>query len=341
MSQTESLAITNVETTPSQPDWSSFFAECDRAPRLNDFHRFFSQTAGGITGQPTAHPEVDLQLLKGDELLDRIVQLHKQRRGRFDPHYHASIPYRLEEACRLARGILEYSKDRTVEQPLHFYSMGSAEGTMSRVVAELGEGRVKTLACSPNIENGQSFLSHGDPPNASFFVGPMHHLTKDVMRTREDLARFTSGFDIMIEDTTFQMYSPNRPKQIEFAKQKLKDNGIFLFVSKYRCQDLEEYKRREVQKDVLFKPLYFSQNEIKSKGKEVLNLMNKNEVSIEDMTAAIGLHFSNCYMLWNSGNFYTLAASNSADNLERFMAGLVEPAVPKEFMYETLPRRLI
>lgn len=48
-----------------------------------------------------------------------------------------------------------------MEQPLHFYSMGSAEGTMSRVVAELGEGRVKTLACSPNIENGQSFLSHG------------------------------------------------------------------------------------------------------------------------------------------------------------------------------------
>lgn len=101
----------------------------------------------------------------------------------------------------------------------------------------------------------------------------------------------------MIEDTTFQMYSPNRAKQIEFAKQKLKGDGIFLFLEKFRCKDLEEYRRREEQKHVLFKPIYFSQSEIKSKGKEVLNLMNRNEVSIEDMAAAVRLHFKHCYMI--------------------------------------------
>lgn len=222
-----------------------------------------------------------------------------------------------------------------------FLFNGGCGGDYVEVVAELGEERVKTLACSPNFENEHSFLSHGDSPNASFFVGSMHHLTKDVMQTREDLARLTSGFDIMIEDTTFQMYSPHRPKQIEFAKQKLKDGVIFLFVSKYKCQNFEEYRRHEVQKDVNSKPLYFSQSEIKSKCKEVLNLMNKNEVLIENMTATIRLHFSNCYIIWNSGKFYTLAASNNADDLEHFMAGLVEPAVPKEFMYKKLPRRLV
>ncbi|KAF4769405.1 hypothetical protein N7455_008868 [Penicillium solitum] len=327
-----------LEPVAQRRDWSSFIAQCNRAPRLNEFKRFFSDTAGGRSGQPLEHPQVDRTLLPEDELLDWMIRLHEQRRGRFDPHYHASIPYRVEEACRLGRAILLYSQ--SIPRPLHLYSIGSAEGTMARTVAELGQGRVESLACSPNVENYESFILHGDPPHASFFVGPFHHLTRDVLQSRPDLARFASGFDVIIEDTTFQMYSPNRVEQIEFIAQNLRENGIVLFLEKFRQPDMNDYLQREEQKDRCFKAKYFDMGEIASKKKEVLTLMNQNEVTIDEMTSAVKRHFSHCFITWNSGNFHTLIASNSLENLNTFMAGLVQPAVPKEFVYETLPRRL-
>jgi hypothetical protein len=211
---------------------------------------------------------------------------------------------------------------------------------MARTIAELAGGRVETLSCSPNIENYHSFCAYGDPPHASFFVGPFHHLTTDVFHSRANLIKFASGFDIILEDTTFQMYSPNRVDQIGFVSQRLTDDGLFLFVEKFRGIDVEEYKRREDQKDHGFKARYFSRDDIERKEASVLTVMNQNEVTLGETEAAIRQYFRHCYITWNSGNFYTLVASNSLPNLERFLSNLIEPAIPDEYVYEALPRSL-
>lgn len=319
-------------------DFSSFFEECERAPRLNELAGFFAATAAGRSGSPIKQPQIDQRLLGDDNLLNGFISVHEQRRGPFDLHYLASIPYRLEEECRLGTAILRYALN--MPEPINLYSLGTAEGTMARTVSELAQGRIESLSCSPNVENLRSFMVYGVPPHATFFHGPFHHLTKDLLHSRQDLARFSSGFDIIFEDTTFQMYSPNRPDQIEFVSQHLKDDGLFLFVEKFKAVDGDDYQRRELQKDHGFKARFFSPTDITAKKEAVLTVMNQSEVTLAQMSDAVQRSFSHCHVIWNSGNFYTLLASNSPTNIDRFMSCLIEPAIPREYIYDDIPYRL-
>jgi hypothetical protein len=90
------------------------------------------------------------------------------------------------------------------------------------------------------------------------------------VNSRDDLAKFASGFNIIVEDTTFQMYSPIREEQVGFVVQSLKEDGIFIFVEKFRHADIHEYERRELQKDYGFKARYFSSSEVVAKEKDVI-----------------------------------------------------------------------
>lgn len=183
-------------------------------------------------------------------------------------------------------------------------------------------------------------MAYGTPPYATFFCGPFHHLTPSVMLGREDLRAFADAFDIIMEDTTFQMYSPNRKDQIAFVMQHLKADGILLLVEKFQHEDVDEYRRREQQKDLGFKGRYFSTEQIQAKEDEVLTRMNDNEVTLAELAEVLSKVFVESYVTWNSGNFYTIAASNSARNVRSLVSKMGRPALPREYVYETLPRKL-
>ena len=316
-------------------DYNDFFTECDRAPRLNNLANFFAEAAAGKGGVPVRKPTVDTRLLPDDVLLHRIVDLHARRQGYFDQHYHASIPYRLEEECRMAHAVLRYGQLSTTNVLL--YSLGTAEGTMARTLSEISRGKIQSLSCSPNEENYNSFMAFGEPPHASFFVGPFHRLTKEYFHSESHLKQFSGGFDIILEDTTFQMYSPNRSRQIAFVKQYLKEDGILLLVEKFRAADIQDYRLREFQKDFGFKSRFFGAEEIERKSKVVLATMHDNEVTLAEMAAAVYAQFRHCAITWNSGNFYGLAASNSSENLARYLSSMVQPAIPAEYVYDPEP----
>lgn len=235
----------------------------------------------------------------------------------------------------MGHALLRYTQ--TIPEEVLFYSLGTAEGTMARVVSELSGGKIQSLACSPNEANYESFMAYGDPPDASFFVGPFHRLTKEHLHTEKKLEHFSAGFDVILEDTTFQMYSPNRRDQIDFVRQHLKPDGIFLFVEKFRNDSPEDYQGREEQKNLGFKSHYFGMDEIARKTELVLNTMHACEVTLGDMADAIYRHFNHCVVTWNSGNFYGLAASNDATNLGRYLSAMVQPAIPLEYVYEPKP----
>ncbi|TGU53275.1 class I SAM-dependent methyltransferase, partial [Mesorhizobium sp. M2D.F.Ca.ET.148.01.1.1] len=59
-----------------------------------------------------------------------------------------------------------------------------------------------------------------------------------------------------------------------------------------------------------------------------------NEVTLEEMSRAVGTHFKHCVMTWNSGNFCSLAASNSRENLNLYVSQMADPAIPHEYVYE-------
>jgi hypothetical protein len=312
-------------------DFSDFFAECDRAPRLNQLTSFFASTAAGQNGMPTRNPAPDIRLLPNERLLHQYITLHEGRQGHFDKHYHCSIPYRLEEEYRMALALLKYAENRA--NPLLLYSLGTAEGTMARALSELSDGKIRSLCCSPNVENQSCFLAYGDPNHSDFFLGPFHRLTKEHLCTSSKFPETADGFDVVFEDTTFQMYSANRPKQIEFACHHLKDDGILILLEKFRDRDPTEFARREWQKDFGFKSRYFPASDIQTKGETVLSIMHENQVTLEEAMAALRLHLRYAAVTWNSGNFYALAASNSQDNLKGYLAAISPAAIPSEYLY--------
>ncbi|RWM78464.1 MAG: class I SAM-dependent methyltransferase [Mesorhizobium sp.] len=318
-----------------------FFIECDKAPRLNEMAEFFSATAAGRSGAPTKMPRVDPRLFQGDVSLESFAKVHRQIWGRFNPHFFCSIPYSLEEEVRLGDALLRYGcaigQD---DSPAQFYVLGGAEGTLARTLAKLGNGYIQTLSCSPNKENEESFFLHGRPAHATFFLGPFHHLTRNRMVTTPKLRRFSDGFDIILEDTTFQMYSPNRSAQIGFVNRHLKDDGVFLFLEKFRQTDPDEYVRRELQKDHGYKSRFFSAGEIDRKNDVILKQMNINETTLDNMSSTLSAYFKYGCVTWNCGNFYTLAASNSADNLRRLLSAMAPPCIPNEYIYIEAPDSL-
>ena len=125
--------------------------------------------------------------------------------------------------------------------------------------------------------------------------------------------------------------------QIAFVAQHLKQDGILLFIEKFRTADPKDYELREFQKDFGFKSRYFGTVEIERKSKLVLKTMHNSEVTLADMAEAIYAHFRHCTITWNSGNFYGLAASNSSENLRLYLSLMVQPAIPSQYVYDPEP----
>ncbi|MGH0360517.1 class I SAM-dependent methyltransferase [Sinorhizobium meliloti] len=333
------MLIGKSNTPAVEQQWLDFFRECDDAPRLNEMAGFFSETAAGRSGVPVKVPSPDRRFFLGDVALETFMSAHLKIWGRFDPHYFGSIPYRLEEDIRQGDALFRYAIANNVS-PLRFYNLGAAESTLARTLAELGEGKIETLSCSPDKANEESFFLHGKPANATFFLGPFHHLTRSRIASTPALSHFSDGFDIILEDTTFQMYSPNRKAQIAFVKDNLKDDGIFLFVEKFRQVDPDEYLRRELQKDHGYKARFFNPDDLKKKNSVIIKPMNLNENTVADMAQALAAYFRYGCVTWNCGNFYTLAASNSAENLRRLITAMAPPCIPNEYVYMNTPASL-
>ncbi|OGE56378.1 hypothetical protein PENARI_c003G12220 [Penicillium arizonense] len=289
--------------TTTKRDFTSFCDECNSAPRINQLLNWFESTARGQTGRTIKNPEVDKRLFdkalleQNGERFAQFLEVFNtiKQSSLFVNHYYASIPYRIEENCRLGNAVIHYSQ-QVPSRPLLYRSVGTGDSSMARSVAEFSEGSVEALCCSPNEMSALNFAINGDPPTPPSSMG---------------LSTFASGFDIIVEDTTFQMYSPNRDEQVGFVVQSLKEDGIFVFVEKFRHADIDEYERRELQKDYGFKARYFSSSEVAAKGKDVLVTMSQNQVTLDDMAAILQGYFQHCSITLNSGNFYTLVASNN------------------------------
>ncbi len=243
--------------------------ECERAPRLNEMFAFFSETAGGRAGVPKKQPVVDSRLLQFDNRLSLFATKHQTLWGNFDPHYFSSIPYRLEEEIRLGDALLEYGMSKAqMGRPVGYYVLGAAEGTFARTLSSMAAGAILTLSCSPNEENKASFYRGKQPKYSTFFLGPFHRLTPSFISTDPILNPLGGKFDVILEDTTFQMYSANRSAQIGFVKQYLRDDGIFLFVEKHRHLAKQSIFCVSCRKTMVIRRGIFHLQKLTKKGKQ-------------------------------------------------------------------------
>ncbi|NLR97325.1 class I SAM-dependent methyltransferase [Rhizobium sp. P38BS-XIX] len=315
-----------------------------KAPRLNSFATFFEQTASGVGGAPDlGRPEPEMDLLSFDLDCMTFCDTHRRLWGHFDSHYFASIPYRLEEECRLGAAILTFAEKTWARlgRPATVYTLGAGAGTLARALAKLGDGRVKTLNCSPTDGNRICFFARRGSEDAYFYHGPFFELDDERYEREETLQPFRDGYDVLLEDTTFQMYGRDRDKQIGFIAPRLRPNGVLVQVQKLRDRNGDAYFERERQKDEMFKSRFFSGRQILEKRRDVLDTMIDFQVDLETSRSALQSYFRYSVVTWNSGNFYTIVSSNSLNSLHDLVTSMVRPAIPSEFCYEQLPHILV
>ncbi len=314
------------------------------APRLTSFAAFFDRTASGTGGAPDrGDPLVDLSLLDFDLDCAVFADTHRKLWGPFDKHYFASIPYRIEEECRLGSLIVAYSLRAWARSRAQakIYTLGTGTGCLSRTIASLGGGRIETLCCSPTAANREAFNANRGSDHAHFFLGPFFDLNEERLADDPGLKQFCGGFDVLFEDTTFQMYHRDRTRQLEFVVPKIKPGGLLIQVQKLAHEDVEIYRMRERQKDELFKPRYFSPSGITDKKDEVLDTMERLQVDLATTTTALRAFFRYSVITWNSGNFYTFVSSNARETIREFIALMVKPAIPPAFCHHLLPIVLV
>jgi hypothetical protein len=315
-----------------------------KAPRLNSLATFFEQTASGLGGAPDlGRPEPEMDRLSFDLACMTFWDTHRRLWGHFDSHYFASIPYRLEEECRLGTAILSFGEKAWARygRPATIYTLGAGAGTLARALAKLGDGRLKTLNCSPTDGNRVCFFARRGSEHAHFYHGPFFELDDERYAADETLQPFQDGYDVLVEDTTFQMYGRDRDSQTGFIASRIRPNGILVQVQKLSDRNTEAYLERERQKDEVFKSRFFSVGQIVEKKRGVLDTMFDCQVDLETSQSALRSYFRYAIVTWNSGNFYTIVSSNSLNSLRDFVASMVKPAIPPEFCYEEVPRILV
>jgi len=311
------------------------------APRLTSLFGAFDKIASGKSGAPVyGHVAADAALFAGRCDIQAFHDTYLQFSGTFNAHFLASIPYVLEEECRLGAAVARYLTDlaRTEGRLTTLQTIGNAEAVIARTIVARSGGAVNSLSNSPTKANHLEFLRNR-PPGSYFFHGPFFDLNTRLYARDHGAPQFEQPFDIVYEDTTFQMYGPDRDYQVPFVLKNLRQDGIFVCLEKCRLKDEDEYIRREMQKDLEFKRKYFMAEQIKKKA-QILNEMENGQVYLEHLVAAIVQHLPHVELTWNSGNFYMLAASASRAALDRFVAHLGPPCIPDEFSPER-PRCIV
>ena len=149
-------------------DFEKTREELLRGPRLTTLMGHFEDIASKKNQIPIAEVLPMQEFLQSEDNRD-YYQVFKKNCGPFFRHAMASIPYVLEEHCRVSIAINRYARnkingsDKRIDEPLKFYEFSAADGTNARTLGEFSNGLVKTLSDTPNQANYEAFeslLSH-------------------------------------------------------------------------------------------------------------------------------------------------------------------------------------
>lgn len=112
-----------------------FIKACRTAPRITSMSEFFKQNA------PCRAIIADTRMFTSTSQTETTIIFSKlllRNSGVFVKHYFASIPYSLEEECRLGATILTIAKK--YNSPLNIFLLGMAEGAMARTISQFSDG---------------------------------------------------------------------------------------------------------------------------------------------------------------------------------------------------------
>lgn len=295
----------------------------------------FELLAKGLTQIPNAPLDSHLKPFIFDP---EIIEYHDhliRESGPLFKHFLASVPYVLEELCRVGVAISRYvgSSEKSHKLKFNMLEADAFDGSNARALVSQSKGRISSLTTSPNVSNLIYFEQFQKSEISRFFPKSILELTPDIL-LEAPYQNFSAGFDFIYEMAAFQFYDRDRRLQINHIKKLLKPKGIVFFLEKLNHIDVEEYARREALKDKVFKSRYFTDEEISWKQEQMLNHMQSGQVTLAELSQKVSENFRHAYLIWNSTNFYEIVASDDNDNIQRLMK-LLGPVVQSEgFCFE-------
>jgi hypothetical protein len=314
-----------------------------RGPRVTSMLESFERIAAGAAHVPTRTAQAAPDFVRRMPEFKRHSRVFTRNIGTFFRHGCASIPYCIEQYARVDIALCRLAQEASASRaaPLTYYETCSADGTRARTLAEYSLGRFLTLTDSPNESNRRQFDLLVSHPYSLFHKGTFADITPEFLREHAPHPAFADHFDIIWENTTFQMFGPNRDEQIAYVKRVLKHEGLMLFFEKMNHADAIRYATAEEVKDAWFKAQHFSSEDIALKRSEILTEMEQCQVTLDEFVAAARIHFATGVLIWNCGNFYEIVASDSPALVDALVSELPAPYVPSAFAFEhPVPRRL-
>lgn len=324
-------------------DYAGIRTRMLQGPRLNSLLEAFERIASGRAQVPHRCAEASPEFLAGSVEYRRHDRVFRGCLATFYRHGCASIPFEIEELARVDVALhrLALRRGASADAPLTYWETSSADGTRGRTLAEYAGGRFLTLTDSPSQANRTEFERSAPHPRAYFYHGPWVDISPEFLAYQSLHPAFRGGFDVIWENTTFQMYGSDRSEQVAYVKRVLKAGGLVLFFEKMNHPDRVRYERAEHVKDHLFKARYFHPRDVRSKREEILAVMEAGQVTLDELVEAARVHFLCGALIWNSTNFYEVVATDSREALEDFLSDLPEPYVPDAFAFEhPMVRRL-
>lgn len=241
----------------------------------------------------------------------RVAEAMEPKFGNFDTHIATSIPQYRETQVKKAAGIIAVLEGR---EDARVFDIGGSEGNMVKTVTELTG--VETYNLEPNEAMASSH--EATPVEGSTVIREAFYEGFDGHEAHVP----TEKYDVVNESMVFQFITPERKQFIDHvADNYLKEDGLFISEEKLKTnRDL--YIENEAQKDSEHKSKYYTPEQLKLKSDQVLMGMDENQADVRDYIESLKDRFDHVGIYWNSGNFYGVAASNSKQTFDTFMASV-------------------
>jgi hypothetical protein len=126
--------------------------------------------------------------------------------------------------------------------------------------------------------------------------------------------------DVVHESMLFQFITPERTAFVnEVVDNYLKADGMFITEEKFQSKDKAAYQKNEVIKNKYHKAQYYTEEQVRMKGEEVLVGMQENQAQFDNYVKLLQSKFKYVQVYWTSGNFKGVVATNNEAKFNKFL----------------------
>ena len=121
-------------------DFARQIVKWKEGARLTSLSGEFEKLASGMTGVPSVDEVLpDFQLFDTNADILQFYRSYRNYCGKFNLHFLTSIPYILEEECRLGSALLRYllNQNNLKKRTVTLQTIGNAEGVIARTITKL------------------------------------------------------------------------------------------------------------------------------------------------------------------------------------------------------------